>query len=402
MTGGRVDSPPTIAAGRVLFGCRDGYVYCLDASDGQLVWRRRAAPNDRRLVAGEQIESVWPVHGSVLVVDGRVYCVAGRSMFLDGGLRLLAFDAETGEKIIENTMNDIDPTSGKSLQLKMENRNMPVAAADVLSYDGKRIHMKSQSFSLDGKREDVQTTRDARDQTGERAHLFAPAGFLDDTAFHRVLMIYGKTFTGGASSNHAAPKFAPAGKMLVFDESRVYGFSRMPHLHRWVRELEFHIYAADKQAANPAGDATAADAEGARRRRERAGNASRDPEYIHVRGEHESQTARLRKSLTSTAVNYWWSSHDPAMFGRAMVLAGETLFVAGPPATRNEATKEALQRWRGSQGGILWALSREDGTGLAEYDLPTAPVFDGMATEYGRLYVALTDGSVLCLQQESE
>jgi len=402
MTGGRVDSPPTIAAGRVLFGCQDGYVYCLGASDGQLVWRRRAAPNDRRLVAGEQIESVWPVHGSVLVADGKVYCVAGRSMFLDGGLRLLAFDAETGEKIIENTMNNIDPTSGKSLQLKMENRNMPVAAADILSYDGKRIYMKSQSFSLDGKREAVQTTRDARDQTGERAHLFAPAGFLDDTAFHRVLMIYGKTFTGGASSNHAAPKFAPAGKMLVFDESRVYGFSRMPHLHRWVRELEFHIYAADKQAANPANDATAADAEGARRRRERAGNTSRDPEYIHIRGEHESQTARLRKSLTSTAVNYRWSSHDPAMFGRAMVLAGETLFVAGPPAIRNEATKEALQCWLGSQGGILWALSRQDGTRLAEYDLPTTPVFDGMAAAHGRLYIALTDGSVLCLQQKSE
>jgi len=29
--GGRVDSPPTIHAGRVLFGCRDGYLYCLDS-----------------------------------------------------------------------------------------------------------------------------------------------------------------------------------------------------------------------------------------------------------------------------------------------------------------------------------------------------------------------------------
>ena len=402
MTGGRVDSPPTIVAGRVLFGCRDGYVYCLDASDGQLVWRHRAAPADRRLVADEQIESLWPVHGSVLVVDGRVYCVAGRSMFLDGGLHLLTIDAETGEKIAENTMNDIDPTSGKSLQLKMQNRNMPVAAADILSYDGKRIYMKSQAFSLDGKREDVQTTRDAKDQTGERAHLFAPAGFLDDTAFHRVLMIYGKTFTGGASSNHAAPKFAPAGKMLVFDESRVYGFSRMPHLHRWVRELEFHIYAADKHRANPAHGATVAETERTRGRRGRVGNMPRDPEHIHVDSEHESETARLRKSLTSTAVSYRWSSHDPAMFGRAMVLAGETLFIAGPPALRNEPTREALQCWQGSQGGILWALSREDGTRMAEYDLPTTPVFDGMAAAYGRLYVALTDGSVLCLRQNSE
>jgi hypothetical protein len=357
------------------------------------------APNDRRLVASEQIESLWPVHGSVLVVDGRVYCVAGRSMFLDGGVRLLVLDAKTGEKIAENTMNDVDPTSGKSLQLKMQDRNMPVAAADILSYDGKRIYMKSQSFSLDGEREDVRTTRDARDQTGERAHLFAPAGFLDDTAFHRVLMMYGKTFTGGAGSNHAAPKSAPAGKMLVFDESRVYGFSRLPHLHRWVRHLEFHIYAADKHRSISAGanEPVRSEVKGKPRRRPRP--ASREPEHVHAHSENETQLARLRGSLTSTAVNYRWSNHDPAMFGRAMVLAGETLFVAGPPAIRNEDTEDALQRWQGSQGGVLWALSREAGAKLAEYELPAGPVFDGMATAYGRLYVALADGSVVCLRQ---
>ena len=400
VAGGRVDSPPTFADGTVLFGCRDGFVYCLDASDGRLVWRHRAAPTDRRLLADEQIESLWPVHGSVLLVDGKVYCVAGRSMFLDGGLRLLVLDAKTGEKIAENTMNDVDPTTGKSLQLKMQDRSLPVASPDLLSFDGKRIYMKSQAFSLDGKRQGVRTTRDAKDQTGAGAHLFAPAGFLDDTAFHRVLMIYGKTFTGGASSNHNAPKFAPAGKMLVFDESKVYGFSRMPHLHRWVRALEFHIYAADKQNRISANPARAAGAQGRNTRQGQPGDKPSEPQHIHVSKRHESDLARLRGSLTSTAVNYRWSSHDPAMFGRAMVLAGETLFVAGPPAIRNESTQDALRRWQGDGSGILWALSREDGARLAEYDLPAGPVFDGMAAAGGRLYVALTDGSIVCLSQE--
>jgi len=36
---GRVDSPPTIWNGKVIFGCADGYVYCLRASDGLPVWR---------------------------------------------------------------------------------------------------------------------------------------------------------------------------------------------------------------------------------------------------------------------------------------------------------------------------------------------------------------------------
>ena len=65
-TGGRVDSPPTVDKGRVVFGSADGCVYCLRATDGALAWRFRAAPHDLRLAAFEQIESVWPVHGSVL------------------------------------------------------------------------------------------------------------------------------------------------------------------------------------------------------------------------------------------------------------------------------------------------------------------------------------------------
>ncbi|GAI33254.1 unnamed protein product, partial [marine sediment metagenome] len=42
--GGRIDSPPTIYKGQVLFGCADGWVYSLRSADGELAWRFRAAP----------------------------------------------------------------------------------------------------------------------------------------------------------------------------------------------------------------------------------------------------------------------------------------------------------------------------------------------------------------------
>jgi len=69
--GARIDSPPTFHNGLAIFGSADGRVYCLRAADGELVWRFDAAP--RRLVtAFGQLESAWPVPGSVLVHDGNL------------------------------------------------------------------------------------------------------------------------------------------------------------------------------------------------------------------------------------------------------------------------------------------------------------------------------------------
>jgi hypothetical protein len=386
--GARVDSPPTIYDDRVLFGCRDGFVYCLNASTGALIWRYRAAPDHRLLVAREQVESVWPVHGSVLVVGSKLYCVAGRNMFLDGGMRLVCLDARTGRPVYETVLNDVDPTTGKDLQFKMQDRNLPAALPDILSCDGKAIFMKSQKFDLDGRRPTVETSRDANDQMGPDAHLFAPAGFLDDTGFHRVCMLYGKTYTGGAGSNHAAQRAAPAGKMLVFDDARVYGFARLPHLHRWVRELEFHVYAASmherREPATPPPAPTGV-------------KPPDEQTVIHTHGDDPDQRQMLMRSLTGTRVKYEWSNHDPAVYVNAMVLAGDSLFAAGPGAIRNETTTEALGRWQGREGGILDCFSRQDGRLLQTHRLAAPPVFDGMAAAYGKLYLCLSDGTVACL-----
>jgi outer membrane protein assembly factor BamB len=97
--GGRIDSPPTIYRGRCLFGAHDGYVYCLDATRGTLLWRYHAAPIDRRITAFGQLESVWPVAGTVLVMDNTAYVAAGRAPDADGGIAIHALDVLTGEKL---------------------------------------------------------------------------------------------------------------------------------------------------------------------------------------------------------------------------------------------------------------------------------------------------------------
>lgn len=94
--GGRIDTPPTLHRGLALFGCHDGYVYALRASDGALAWRTRVAPWERRMVAYGEVESVWPAVGTVVVHDGVAFANAGRTSESDGGVAVVALDPPTG------------------------------------------------------------------------------------------------------------------------------------------------------------------------------------------------------------------------------------------------------------------------------------------------------------------
>jgi outer membrane protein assembly factor BamB len=107
----RVDTPPTLWQGKVYCGTAGGYVYCLRADDGEFVWRFNANPAHRSIVAFGNIESAWPVHGSVTVADGVVYFAAGRTTYLDGGLRFYGLDAETGRPRHFETRDTVDRRS---------------------------------------------------------------------------------------------------------------------------------------------------------------------------------------------------------------------------------------------------------------------------------------------------
>ena len=94
---GRVDTAPTLHRGLCLFGTKSGWVYCLRADDGRMVWRLRAAPLEERIVAYGQLESPWPVPGSVLVVDEVAYFAAGRQSLADGGILIFAAHPASGK-----------------------------------------------------------------------------------------------------------------------------------------------------------------------------------------------------------------------------------------------------------------------------------------------------------------
>jgi hypothetical protein len=340
----------------------------------------------------EQVESVWPVSGSVLVQDGIVYCIAGRSMFVDGGLRFVKLNADTGELIAERVLDERDPISGENLQRYVEVRNMPVGLPDILSSDGKRLYMRSQVMDLDGNRAEVSLVQAkgsdaarAALQKGAEAHLFSPTGFLDDTWWHRSYWVYGRSFAEGAGGWPQAGKVAPSGRILSVDDDTVYGFGRKPFYYQWRTPLEYHLFASP-----------------------RVPEIVRDP-IADPGGKGNAKQAKRRRVQHP---EYRWTRQLP-MLVRAMVKAGDKLFIAGVPDVVDEEeafrrvgdpeleTKLAAQdaALAGDQGALLWAVSAATGEQLSERKLDSMPRFDGLIAAAGRLYVVTEDGAILCYQR---
>ncbi len=333
-TGGRIDSPPTVVDGRVYVGCRDGYVYCIIARDGQLAWRFRAGPEDRRGIAFDQLESVYAVHGSVLEKDGQIIFASGLSSYIDGGIRVYCLDSKTGEQLSVTCINDWDPKTG--LHPKGGGFDIQGSLADILSTDGERLFMRHRVLSATGEPQD-----------GTATHLFSPTGFLDSTWWHRTYWVYGGSFGSGWGGWHRTGDTVPSGRILVLAADGIYGFGRT-------------VY--------PGGN---------------AGQWRRGEFY------------RFFATSKAPGKKFRWENRLP-MQCRAMVLAGETLFVAGPPNKAEGDSSEFKGPLPIGTTGKLMALTAEDGSKVSEYPLSAAPVFDGMIAADDKLYVVTIDGRVTC------
>ena len=96
-TEGPVRFAPVAWRGKLYVGSDDGYLYCLEAASGALLWKVRGCPEarpDRRHLGNARLVSYWPVRGGPVLADGTVYFAAGIWPTL--GVFLHALDAETG------------------------------------------------------------------------------------------------------------------------------------------------------------------------------------------------------------------------------------------------------------------------------------------------------------------
>ncbi len=106
-----------------------------------------------------------------------------------------------------------------------------------------------------------------------------------------------------------------------------------------------------------------------------------------------------------------WDTYVPIM-ARSMTLAGHTLAVSGPPdlldeeyafermAAKDTAIQHDLEEQdaslNGERGARLMLVNVDSGEKLANMDLDSPPVWDGMVVARGKLFVATVDGRVKC------
>ena len=394
VAGGRIDSPPTIHGKNLFFGCADGWLYRLLATTGELVWKRRIAPADLCLFDRNQPASVWPLSGSVLVQDRKVYCVAGRNAFLDGGMRLTVVDAASGDVLVENIIDHRDPDNGKDMHQHVALQNMPVALPDLLTSDGEHLYMRSQQFDPNGKRTHVKNSafdESVRMGVG-REHLFAATGFLDESSFHRSYWIYGNSFLEGCSVPDAGwfemGRISPSGKILSFDDTAVYGYGQFPQYSKWSTPVRYSLFAVNKVPKDY-----------------RAGKSDRELQDPRMNW-RKWRSARLPK----VQFDFRWKADAP-LRAKAIVKTRNVLFVAGPEDLLDEEivfqglhleeNQRLLQKQNEAltsrKGGKLLAVSVQDGSTEQMLDLESPPVWDGMAAAYGKLFVCCRDGSVIAL-----
>jgi len=351
--GGRVDSPPTVYEGLALFGCADGWVYCLRASDGALAWRFRAAPRERQIMASGRLESAWPAHGSVLVAGGVALATAGRSSLLDDGIYAYALDAKTGRLLERHEIREEQTDSLKTGQLPQG------ALSDILVSDGESIYLRRRKLEFAA----PLVTDSEKRFGGTRPHLIADGGFFDTQWFHRASWLLNRKLRG---------------RLIVFDEHFAYVAGS-----GGTSNYSYYVPAGGRLDGIVGKDDPAPSVGWLKADLQHAGYTLFAATYTS--GGKAARGGKPQKG---------WRLDRFPICPSAMVVCAKMLFVAGFPDQVD--SDDPWANFEGRAGGRICVLSAEDGEKLTEYKLDSPPVWNGMAIAGGKLYVATQDGKIRC------
>ena len=138
ITAGPVRLAPVAWKNKVYFVSDDGYLYCVSASDGSLIWKFRGKPGKkpvRKILANGRLTSAIPSRGGPVLKDGVIYFATG--IWPDEGVYVHALKANSGKVIWSAT--DISKIAGANWEHQWTDKVTGIAAQGHLAIVGNQL-----------------------------------------------------------------------------------------------------------------------------------------------------------------------------------------------------------------------------------------------------------------------
>jgi hypothetical protein len=340
----------------VLAGTRNGWLYALNRDTGEIVWRFFCAPRRERLVADGQLESLWPLFGTVAVNEAGLFAMAGRHTDTDGGIWWWQLDPATGRLMHRGRLGSDDlkaSTSGGGIGApkSVSGANQPPVLHDNL------VLLPGMSFEFTG---------------GELKPWTPPQGGRSETDMWRARFSVGAIVPGNQGLlNRIAGISGYKMNSFGFTMSRMFAFDG----DRFV------------MVGGPAA-------------------------FAHRGGEANSQLRYLRR-LPETTIDELTDAREPAKKQKrergsemiwehpgtnlvrgdglkSMAVAGDVVLSAIEVTNRDRHKERAAMPFRFQLHDLNSGGLRE------EHPLPARPILGGVTSDDGRAFVVTEDGSLTC------
>jgi outer membrane protein assembly factor BamB len=341
ITDGPVRLAPTCDQGRVYAGSDDGHVYCLNGTDGKLIWKQRIADRDYRVPSDGKFISLWPVRSSVVVDQGLAYCGAG---FLPSESAFIAaLNADSGK-------TDKPGTWRHSQSGELSLQGYLLASNDRLYVPAGR----SPPYIFDR-------------ATGKKQGQISGGGgtycLLDD----RQQLIYGPSRSGGLELSNAQAK----NTVVTFSGNHIIVSKGISYLHtdtelRALDRLRYNELSALKLSS---------DSQRSRLSKEikkfgKDLSNEKAKRLITEMRQAQLDSARATRELPSTLK---WQAK--CQHPHALILAGQTLFAGGSGNVASYSTENGKQIWQAPVSGNAFGLAVANGILFVSTDNGTIHAF---------------------------